>query len=305
MKTPMNGFIIFCSLIASFYSLIFNHAVHADIHVSDVQNQQILILKSKKSPFYNQTIRSIRNTLGKNHELMVKDIQQKPALNNADLIISMGTSAAIYARKHFPNTPKIFTFLNLNQSKKLQIKEHETHLLIELNALQYLNFAQTVLPDKNIGILYQKPINGQLFQLDKNLVLMEVTQHNKVLAATKSIIKWSDVLLALPNKNIFNRHSLKGILLSTYQSNTPLISYSPAHVKAGAVAAIYASPINLGSHIAEIINTLYQQTEAAPQRQFAKYFSIMVNRRVAQSLGFDLDSNEEILRKLNQRTGND
>ncbi len=287
--------------------MVFNHYAYAQINLnlSATPPHQILILKSKESSFYKKTILAIKNTLVNNYDLRIENIDVKPKLNGASLVITMGVTAANYARKNYPNTPKIFSFVSLKQSLNLQIKPRETHLLIELQAKHYLSFAKTILPNKTIGILYQKDSHKQLANLDKNLSLIEVTEYNKVISATRSIIKSSDVLLALPNKNIFNRHSLKGILLSTYQSNTPLVSYSPAHVKAGAVAAIYASPSNLGSHIVEMIQNSFNPSNALPQRQFAKHFSIKINRRVAQSLGLILDDNDDIYRLVNAQISHD
>jgi len=262
--------------------------------------QKFLILKSKESNYYDQTIQFLNHSLANNYSLRVVNIKEKPKLDSEKTIISLGSKAAQFSRTNYPDSPKIFAFLTLQQSNNFGLNPNETHLLIEQSPQVYLKFAKILLPEKKIGILFQNWQSTFIAPYKHNAIFIEVGKRQNVISATQWAIKNSDLLLAIPNRDIYNRHSLKGILLSTYQSSTPLISYSPAHVKAGALAAIYASPSNLAQKIIDTIKSSSLPTSDDPPRQFAKYYSFKINRRVAQSLSLNLISDEEIALKLKQ-----
>ena len=106
----------------------------------------------------------------------------------------------------------------------------------------------------------------------------------------------------LPDQSIYNRDTLKGILLTTYRSRIPVISYSPGHVKSGALAAIYSSPGDIGRHLANLINQRHEgRLNTNNKMVYAEYYSIATNQRVARSLGLKLPS-EEKLRQLIDET---
>lgn len=296
----MKGFFMIIVLLTNLISLVINNYAYANEQIDLQQYDSILILKSKDSSYYNQTIHSINNLVSNKLTITTKNTKQKPQINDAKLIITLGISAANYAREHFPHTTKIITFINAKQSSSLKLKNNEIHLLIELPTEKYIQFAKQTLPEKRLGVLYQKNITKLSKLFDKNLYIVELAQSSKIISATRDIISSADALVALPNKEIFNRHSLKGILLSTYQNNTPIISYSPAHVKAGAIAAIFASPVNLGEHAADIIQSMLSKQSYHSKQHYAKHYSIKINHRVAQSLGLTLKSAESLSIKMKE-----
>jgi len=57
----------------------------------------------------------------------------------------------------------------------------------------------------------------------------------------------SDVLLAVPDSEIYNSNSIRNILLSSYRRGIPLVGFSQAYVKAGALCAIFSTPEQLAA----------------------------------------------------------
>ena len=107
------------------------------------------------------------------------------------------------------------------------------------------------------------------------------------------------MLLALPTPEVYNRKTLKGILLTSYRQQKPVVSYSPAHVKSGALAAIYASPKNIGEQLVSLIEQVLDNENARRKPfYYASKFDIEVNEQVAKSLNLDLPSREILLQKM-------
>ena len=107
-----------------------------------------------------------------------------------------------------------------------------------------------------------------------------------------------DVLLALPDVKIHNRRNVSSILLTTYRNRIPLIGFSSAYVKAGALAAIYSTPENIGDQLAELTVQLLTADGIMQQVIYPKYFSLSINSRVARSLGLQLQFDSEDLAQL-------
>ncbi len=295
----MKGFFIFITCLTNFFSSALFNVASADIHASAPQN--ILILKSKNSRYYDQTIQGIQKTFNHNATFSIDNIENHNTQNNIALIITLGVKAAEYSRQTYPDNTKILAFITALQSQQLGLNNNELHLLIEQSPMKYIQFAQTILPHKKIGILFQKNTYDFLANETSDVKFFEVERQSNIILATRQVIKATEVLLALPNKDIYNKHSLKGILLSTFQNGTPLVSYSPAHVKAGALAAIYASPLNLGEHITKSITLLNQSRDILNTRQYAHYYSISINRRVARSLDLFIPDDLKILIAMKEK----
>jgi putative ABC transport system substrate-binding protein len=113
----------------------------------------------------------------------------------------------------------------------------------------------------------------------------------------KHLLGESDVLLAVPDPLIYNRNTIQSILLTTYHHQVPLLGFSPSYVKAGAIAAVFSVPEQIGQQAAEIIQHLAADRRL-PLPQPPRYFSVGVNTQVARSLGISLDDEASLNNKL-------
>lgn len=118
-----------------------------------------------------------------------------------------------------------------------------------------------------------------------------------LLPALKRLLGESDVLLAVPDPLIYNRNTVQSILLTTYRHQVPLLGFSPSYVKAGAIAAVFSVPEQIGQQAAEMIQRLAAERRLPPP-QPPRYFSVGVNAQVARSLGISLDDEASLNNKL-------
>jgi ABC-type uncharacterized transport system substrate-binding protein len=126
-----------------------------------------------------------------------------------------------------------------------------------------------------------------------NIVTLDDTK--KIGFALKSINKASDVLLALADPQIYNQNTIKHIFLNTYRHKIPIIGFSESYVKAGALAAVYTKPQQVGKQIGKILTDLNSDKRVKlPSSSYPDYFSVAINYSVAKSLGIKVMSEEEI-----------
>eukprot|EP01032_Pedospumella_encystans_P026470 gene26469-29906_t len=118
----------------------------------------------------------------------------------------------------------------------------------------------------------------------------------------KTVLDDADVLLAVADPQVYNSATISNILLATYRARVPVVAFSPAYVKAGALLALYSTPRQIGVQAGALARGVLQGGPV-PASQYPQEFSVAVNEHVARSLGLTLDEvalNERMV-KLEKR----
>lgn len=118
----------------------------------------------------------------------------------------------------------------------------------------------------------------------------------------KEALTSADVLLAQPDPLIYNGASLQNILLTSYRARVPLVAFSSAYVKAGALVAVYSTPAQVARHAAGMARG-WLAGRGLPPAQSPQEFAVAVNPRVAASLGLQLDDASLIAEDLRRAEG--
>jgi signal transduction histidine kinase len=92
------------------------------------------------------------------------------------------------------------------------------------------------------------------------------------------------ILLAVPDSTVYNNRTISNILLTAYHQRSPVVGFSPAYVKAGALLALYSTPAQVGQQAGEAAR-LGLATGSLPPPAAPRHFRISTNPYVARSLG--------------------
>ena len=160
-----------------------------------------------------------------------------------------------------------------------------------------LDLLKLVLPDaKRVGVLLgpeSQALQSSLAQaaLNRNLGIESSQVNNPagLFSGLKTVLDGTDVLLAVADPQVYSSATIANILMATYRAGIPMIAFSPAYVKAGAMLAIYASPVQIGVQTANMARQILK-TNTLPEPQNPAEFEISVNDHVARSLGLNLDA---------------
>jgi len=270
---------------------------------------QIVIVKSSDNAYFNRSVETLINQLDQSirfKTILVTDLTQDfDSGENNRLLVTLGQPAAEAVGRLHSGLPTLSAYLTREQSLDLQYRD-QSAILLDQPLIRYLAFCKLLLSANTVGTIDANEITlnasqvALLDRLDFELKQYRIDASNKLLPVLRRLLRENDALLMLPRQAIYNRDTLKGILLTSYRNRKPVISYSPAHVKSGALASIYSSPTDIGKHLAQLINKKLQDPSFdIPAYEYARFYSITTNRRVARSLGIDLPAESDLRSALN------
>jgi putative ABC transport system substrate-binding protein len=114
----------------------------------------------------------------------------------------------------------------------------------------------------------------------------------------------TDVLLALPDPYVSNPETAQNVLLTSFRQRVPVIGFSAAYVRAGALAAVFSSPAQIGTEAGEIARQVYRG-QVLGAAKYPRYFSVTINRQVANSLNLSLEDETTLRERLQKLERND
>ncbi len=118
--------------------------------------------------------------------------------------------------------------------------------------------------------------------------------------ALRTLLDESDLLLAMPDKQVFQSDNMHNILLAAYRQRIPVVSYSAAHVRSGALLSLHTEPADVARQLAEALRQ-WQAGRGLPPPALAESGSVAVNDQVARSLGLSLPPSLALERALRQK----
>ena len=268
----------------------------------------IVIVKSSENAYFNQTVETVMNHVDREARFRVIDHSELEALaldpGTSRCYVALGLAAAKAVDRLTDDAPRLNAYLTQEQYLELQPSGQQS-ILLDQPLYRYLAFSKLLLDLDSVGMLYSENVEpgvaeiSMLDELDFSLFRYRIDVHNKLLPVLRRLLQQNDALLMLPQSEIYNRDTLKGVLLTSYRFRKPAISYSPAHVKAGALASIYSSPTDIGRHLALLITQRLQRPQAAfPAYEYARFYSITTNSRVARALDLALPDETELRNRL-------
>ena len=123
-----------------------------------------------------------------------------------------------------------------------------------------------------------------------SLRVARVDDDAALFAALQSVLEDSDVLLAQADPLVFNSTSIQNILRTSIQAKVPLVAFSPAYVRAGALLALYTTPAQAGTQAAHWVLEVLVMRSLPDRALEPDDFEISVNEQVARVLALTLDA---------------
>ena len=192
------------------------------------------------------------------------------------------------------------------------LARHSSALFLDQPPERIARLLRLALPEhKRVGVLFgpdslaARPALSRALAA-RGLTLVEQTILNGekgVYPALRTLFDESDLLLAMPDKLVYSPQNMPNILLAAYRQRIPLVSYSAAHVRAGALLALHTAPADTATQIASAIQQ-WLVGRKLPPPALADAASVAVNDQVARSLGLSLPNAAALELALKSRGAN-
>lgn len=300
--------------------------VIAFIFVSIVADAaEILVVTSGSSSVYEEVTDSFAlsfcdkrsRTCKESYEVIYLDEVDENKLRsrmreNRRLIVTIGRQAAVNVASLNPEVPILHTLIPhkvFQQLPKSNRAPSVSAIFIDQPIQRRLLLLKVAMPDRTrVGVLVSPASKEIEYDIARNAkryglhpIFERLDDEKQLGSVLKQLLDRSDVLLATPDPFIFNRNTVRNILLSSYHHQTPVIGFSAAYVKAGAIAAVFSTPEEIGRQAGEVAaKYLTDQNDRLPPPAYPKYFSVVSNQSVSNSLQIVLPTAEQLEARLRE-----
>ncbi len=273
----------------------------ATIHAATAETLDTFIVASSSSKALYEIATEISERLNRDHihaALIDIDSSATDILKRADLIITVGNIVTQKVHAHRLGKPLIGI-----ATRPLQSNGAFTQLLIQQPVCRQLALIQALSPDfSRVSIISNNDsLDEQIIRCEKkqklDIQIIKPQKHetlNRVLARAFN----SDVLLAIPDRTIYNHTTVKNILLQSYRKRIPVIGFSRSFVNAGALAAIHSRPEQIAKQVTELVLEFKHKGHLPTGMLTPSYFDVKINTRVSDSLQLDVPDAKTIVEEL-------
>lgn len=289
-------------------------------HAADV-----VIVSSERSPSYEAAAEAVVAELERKGQTRM-DVAQWAAseLENAALsggnaprlFIALGTEALKRVLGRDVRVPVVAALIPRSGYERV-LKEYGKKSSAAVTAVyldqpfgRQLDLLRLAIPEaQRVGVLWgpesvqQQPMLASALQSRGMQELSgSVAVNGSIFAGLKAALDGADVMLAVADPQVFNSATISNVLLTTYRAGVPVLAFSPAYVKAGALLSLHTTPAQIGTQVGLMARPVVQGG-ALPPAQYPVEFSVSVNEHVARSLGLMLDTATlaDRLRRLEKR----
>ncbi len=278
-------------------------------------DKKILIVYQKAHGFSQQLIDRLQKDISKigyQTEQMLLEPERLNLLkiHKQQLLIAIGSQTTKKLLEANIKTPILSALIPRHITKSLSSahpeKKNWSSLLIDQPTDRQFHLITAVLgPHKNVGILlgpYTKDLDKALkkasIKTGHNVKIEEIESSDQLSTSLKALNNSTDVLLTLPDPTVYNKGTIRGILLLAYRNKLPIIGFSQAYVKAGAIAAIYSKPEQISEQLTIIIKSFFINKSFQQKKYYPDKYSVALNKNIARSLGIKLTSDKAIITKM-------
>lgn len=279
---------------------------------AQAKSLRVTILLAEEGASYSEFARSFANEAARNN--LSLSIDQTSSLpQETDLLVAVGTkSAAMALNSRFPVLVVLVSKAGFEKLQH-QILDHLENnifsaIYLDQPSRRQIDLIAVVLPNvKNVG-LFVSAQSADMTSLRKAMTERRFVLHEQQLESDEtlhrdlhSLLQKSEILFAIPDAQIYNSTTMRNILLETYRSGIPIIGFSPAYVRAGALCAVFSTPEQIAK---QAVSQARQFAESGRLSaiQYPSEFEVMVNLQVARSLGIDIKDAATLVRQMNAAT---
>ena len=235
---------------------------------------------------------NIAGEIGNETEIAKKIKDKKP-----DLILAIGTKAAILAKQEISNIPIVFLMVSRPEKYGLTGK-NITGVSLNIPAKVQFKTLKSIIPQlKTIGVIYNPIISGKAIEiattaardLGLELFAIKINSEKEVPQALRTLKGNIDAMWMVIDETVVNSQSTPHIILFTIRNKIPLMGLSVRFAQDGALLALQSDYKNMGRQSGKIANLILESNSinvmpiASPEKS-----ELVLNLKTAKLIDIDI-----------------
>lgn len=224
------------------------------------------------------------------------------------LIVTIGSKAAAAVEGRANGVPVLNVFLPHAAYRQL----HASHgpgsaaIVLDQPLRRQLAVARALLPDARRAGMLRGPAgqheegalsrDGGIFGLDLDVV--RIGPDDDPAAAIERVLGANDVVIATFDPEAYTPANAKWLLYLAFQQRRPIVGFSYALLKAGALAAVFSTPEQIAAQAADLVGDWLRSGVPPGGVVPPRYYHIGLNAPVARKLGIPVQSEAELQRQV-------
>ena len=274
----------------------------------------VRLVVGNDSAFAGETASRLQNLLGQSMPGIALERMDAASLptalspNSVNLVVTLGDVAWQMAAAVTSRDSPVLAVMPRRHAYEALTKRsphNSSAIFLDQPVERMLNLVSLLKPrDARVGIVLGPStqemaplLQGASGERKQRLRLETVSEEAAVGRAMARVIQDANILIALPDPVVHSVNTVQSILLMSYQAGIPVIGYSAAYQRAGAMVSLYTTPEQLARQAAETIIAWHQGKGLLPTQE-PKYFTVGINTTVARSLGIELPDADTLEQKL-------
>jgi putative tryptophan/tyrosine transport system substrate-binding protein len=267
---------------------------------------EIAIMKSANIAPYNQAVNGFKSSMPGGTTFIEYDLKGDPdagrhyaskiRASGADLVLAVGSKAAIAARLEILDIPIVYCMV-LHPEKYDLKAPHIAGVSSTIPIGQQLSHLRAVLPNlKRIGYLYDPdktpPFSGdatnQARQLGFVFIDRQVRTEEQVPTALRELLSEVDALWLTSDSTVLTEESFSFLLSAAFKRNVPVIGFDPEFVRKGALISFWIDSADVGRGAAHLAQTILAGSAVPSSKAFLPKPRMSLNRGTAEYLGITI-----------------
>ncbi|GMU46398.1 MAG: hypothetical protein AMXMBFR26_11800 [Porticoccaceae bacterium] len=227
-----------------------------------------------------------------------------------DILVTVGAEALTTLRAAHPERVALHLFITRDFWLDRQTRDpdlaRQPGLALDQPPEHLVALARTLLPEARTLAVVLGPLARRNLEVVQTTALglgfepaiAVLSARDNPLAVLSPLVADADAILVLPDRAEFNGPLAKWVLQLGFRARVPVLAFSRAYADAGALAAVFTAPDDVGREGAELLAN-WLDTGHYPQGiQYPRAYSVATNPAVASALGVEPPAAAVIAQRL-------
>lgn len=226
------------------------------------------------------------------------DVLDSIKADTPDVVLAVGSNALRFVIEKVSDLPVVYCMVVNPEKCGVMDRSNVVGVSVNVAFDVQLSGFKSLLPGlKRLGMVYNPQVSQGVAdkahaaagRLGVDLVTQRIRSPKGAPKALRKLIGKIDALWLIADGTVVNADSLEFILLFTLENGIPLLTYSEAFVRAGALMSLSIDHFNAGEQAADVVNDMINgDAERLPSMIEADYVRTSINMVTARAIGLDV-----------------